>query len=368
MSGQNGSGAYSSLCFRTSGALFIRCCSLLAEAFAEHDKEKELEKEMRDHQRIAQSAYFSSLSAEEQTQHLAHLNSTRTRLEEQKSKNAAYTARLVDTAFWPVLAPFDVKEFEEKYNSMVQTTTDLRNSINETHTSIMRASTLDPSRTQPGSTHAGPSAAGPSTSGETTSRPTKRRRIDSPDEEASEAAQPQSEVDKAVEIIEDQISALHDRLAGLENEQNLYTESILDEFDSRLEDTVDKIANDTDVVANLVAELRVNGETSPVIQGKLKALEMALASCDKDIVDMSKEIAELITKNMELKKENDRLLQTQESLVQRIQQVSANLSSGSSCRLSSGCLARIRPSGTESAKRKDSWRTSCNQPSTPSIA
>lgn len=327
MSGQNESGASSSLCCQTSGALFIRRCSLLAEVFVEHDKEKELEKEMRDHQRIAQSSHFSSLSAEEQTQHLAHLNSTRTRLEEQKSKNATYTARLVDTAFWPVLAPFDVKEFEEKYNNMLQTTNDLRTSIAETHTSITRANTLDPPRTLSGSTHPGPSAAGPSTSGETTSRPSKRRRIDSPDEGESEAAQPQSEVDKAVEIIEDQISALHDRLAGLENEQNLYTESILDEFDSRLENTVDKIANDTDVVANLVVELRVNGETSPIIQGKLKALETLLASCDNDIVEMSKEVAALITKNTELKKDNDRLLQTQESLVQRIQQVSANISS-----------------------------------------
>ena len=98
---------------------------------------------------------------------------------------------------------------------------------------------------------------------------------------------------------------------------------------------------------------------------KEKALKDNMDQFDLDICAMSKEIAELITKNQDLTKENDRLLKEHESFTQRIDQVNIGVYLWASNRLNCNILHPPAPSRarcSEGDRRGYACRAPCPEP------
>lgn len=276
---------------------------LLSDVVSERMKAATIERDMQHYRSLIQSNRFEAFSAAEKTRTQTILKQVEIRLDEERKVIDQLLSRLVDIGFWPVLPPYDVPAFEDKYKDMKVSVEGLGGSIAQLQERMAKVTLQHQSRMA--------GTAG-SSIGVDAEGPAKKRKRLFPPGDTPEAAHyalsndpdrdhESAEMEIAVDGLRDRIRSIDHRVLELDNSLTQHARDVISEFDTTLDEKIGEILTDPSTVA------QAGDLVSPVVQQAIEKLNKEVSEAGGDIQVIADEVAELIAQSGSMTKQNVRL-------------------------------------------------------------
>ncbi|KAF8503548.1 hypothetical protein F5888DRAFT_1663163 [Russula emetica] len=270
----------------------------MADATQEYMDLGKLEKDVESRRRQVQSPAFNSLPSAIRDAFQASLaNATATCERKKVSLNKALN-KLSETDFWPSVPAQNVGDMEAKLKEAKTMLGGLADNVSQLYKRIESLYERRAGRSSAGPSE-GTTAASASGDGDTTH--TKKRRrlsVSGGDTAAADTTSPDMRED--VESIRDTIREVEDRLQEMENDLTQHSRHIIEQLEAKMDEKIEEIARNTDISA-LVGDQQLGPQTAETI----KTFHESFAQADREIAELSQEVADLIPQLDALQRENN---------------------------------------------------------------
>ncbi|THH19318.1 hypothetical protein EW146_g1824 [Bondarzewia mesenterica] len=280
-------------CVRSSSPLPITqplVSQTLVRRLSERMQQTHLEHDISNCRRLIQSSAFPSLPDEDKSALQTQLDDAQVQCEEKKKSLSSLVTRLMDTGFWPILPPYDVPAFDEKYNDMKASLGQVGTSISQLQENIATVTLQHLKRR---------GAAGLA--------PDAQHALGLPAHHTDP-----SEMDDGLDGLLDRIRTVDHRIAVLENDLTQHARDMSNEFDNQLDAKVDELLSDPHILA------QADAAVSPRVQQALDKVSRDLTSVGTDIQELAGEVAALIQLSGDMARDNDRLKKQHQEAERRL--------------------------------------------------
>jgi len=269
----------------------------MADATQEYMDLGKLEKDVESRRRQVQSPAFTTLPSAIRDAFQTSLANATAACERKKASLNKALSKLSETNFWPSIPAQNLGDMEAKLKEAKTMLGGLADSVSQLY---KRIESLYERRT--GRSSAGPpesaTVASASGEGDTTTTRTKKRRRLSVDGGDTDMTSPDMRED--VESIRDTICEIEDRLQEMENDLTQHSRHIMEQLEAKMDEKIEEIARSADISA-LVGEHQLGSQTVETI----KTFKENFAQADREITELSQEVADLIPQLDALQREND---------------------------------------------------------------
>jgi len=271
----------------------------MADATREYMDLGKLERDVESRRRQVQSAAFNTLPSDIKSAFEASLRNAEAIYERKKVSFDGAINKLSETDFWPPVPSKSVGDMEAKLKEAKVMLGSLADSVGQLY---KRIESIYGHRPGPGPSAASTSGADGSATaaegGDGDPRAKKRRRISSADGGVNEDATP-LEVREDVEAIKDTIREIEDRLREVENDVTQHSRDVIEQLEAKLDEKIEEIARSSDIAA--LVETQLGPQTAQTIQ----AYNEGFVQADQEISELAQEMADLIPRLDELRRDND---------------------------------------------------------------
>jgi DNA repair exonuclease SbcCD ATPase subunit len=283
----------------------------MADATQEYMDLGKLEKDVESRRRQVQLPAFNSLPSVVRDAFQASLVNATATCERKKASLNKALGKLSETDFWPSVPAQNVGDMEARLKEAKTMLGGLADNVGQLY---KRIESMHERRTGRSSAGLSEGATVASASGEGDTTHTKKRRRLSVDGSDIEMTSPDMRED--VESIRDTISEIEDRLHEMENDMTQHSRHIMEQLEAKMDEKIEEIARTADISA-LVGDNQLGPQTAETI----KTFHENFAQADREIAELSQEVAELLPQLDTLQRENNLSKQEEAAEKELLEQV-----------------------------------------------